>query len=164
MRWWIFVIQQLKMRQVELKLYLDYPNCMLRRFSYFFACLLLLLVPLQSIAAVNMSICNSMMQAGTKHTNTLQASTTQTSTQLQAQKMPCHDMNSNAHSNSHSEGKSTCKTSCAALCASLCAMTALPSNMPVASFIASSSLVQMRHQTYVSITQPNLQRPPIFFS
>ena len=152
MRWWIFVIQQLKMRQVELKLYLDYPNCMLRRYSHFFACLLLLLVPLQSIAAVNMSICNSMMHA--EHAGTKQ----------QAQTMPCHDMNNKAHSNSHTEGKSTCKTSCAALCASLCAMTALPSNMPAASFFASSSLVQMRHQTYVSIIQPNLQRPPIFFS
>ena len=151
LRWWIFVIQQLKMRQVELKLYLDYPSCMLRRFSHFFACLLFLLMPLHSIAAANMSICNSMMQI--EHANAEQAQT-----------MPCHDMSNKAHSNSHTEGKSTCKTSCAALCASLCAMTALPSNMPAASFFASSSLMQMPHQTYVSINQPNLQRPPIFFS
>lgn len=152
LRWWIFVIQQSKMRQVELKLYLDYPSCMLRRCSHFFACLLLLLMPLHSIAAANMSICNSMMQV--EHAGTKQ----------QAQTMPCHDMNNKTHSNSHTQGKSTCKTSCAALCASLCAMTALPSNMPAASFFASSSLMQMPHQTYVSINQPNLQRPPIFFS
>lgn len=144
------------MRQVELKLYLNYPNCMLRRFSNFFACLLLVLIPLQGIAAANMSICNSMMQTDTKH-----ASIIQTSTQQQAQTMPCHD---DMNSKFHSDGKSTSKTSCAALCASLCAMTALPSNMPVASFFVSSSLMQMPHQTYVSITQPNLQRPPIFFS
>jgi hypothetical protein len=144
------------MRQVELKLYLDYPSCMLRRFSHFFACLLLVLIPLQGIAAANMSICNSMMQTNTKH-----ASIIQTSTQQQAQTMPCHDdMNSKLHGN----GKSTSKTSCAALCASLCAMTALPSNIPVASFLASASVMHMPHQTYVSITQPSLQRPPIFFS
>jgi hypothetical protein len=134
------------MRQVELKLYLDYPSFMLRRFSYFFACVLLVLMPLQSIAAANMSICNSIMP---------------TNTQQQAQTMPCHD---DMNSNSHGESKSACKASCAALCVSLCAMTALPSNMPVASFLASSSLLRMPHQPYVSITQPNLQRPPIFFS
>jgi hypothetical protein len=118
---------------------------MLRRFSHFFACLLLVLLPLQGFAAANMSICNSMMQS---------------SAEQAMQNMPCHDnMNSNAQ---HGE-KNTCKTSCATLCASLSTMTALPSNPQAATFLVSAQTVNFPQQVYVSITQPNLQRPPISF-
>ncbi len=127
---------------------------MLKHFSHFFACLLLVLMPLQGIAAANMSICNSLMQ----------------STEQQVMhNMPCHDdMDSNAQpaekrSDKHGE-QSTCKTSCATLCASLNAMTALTSMKPATTFLASSGLVHFPQQSYVSITQPNLQRPPISFT
>jgi hypothetical protein len=123
---------------------------MFKCFSHFFACLLLVLIPLQGFAAANMSICNSIMQS---------------SAQQAMRNMPCHDsMSSNEqHAKKHHQ-QSSCKTSCAALCASLGAMTVLPSNMPAASFLASSSLMHMPHQPYASITQPNLQRPPIFLA
>jgi hypothetical protein len=127
---------------------------MLKRFSHFFACLLLVLMPLQGIAAANMSICNSLMQS---------------SEQQVMQNMPCHEgMTGNAqqtekHNDKHGE-QNTCKTSCATLCASLNAMTALTSVKPATTFMASSALVHFPQQTYVSITQPNLQRPPISLS
>ena len=97
---------------------------MLKRFSHFLVCLLLLLLPLQGVAAANMSICNSIMQS---------------SVQLAMQNMPCHNnMKNNAqHLDKHNE-KSTCKAHCATLCASLSAMTALPSNPPATNFFGCS--------------------------
>jgi hypothetical protein len=117
---------------------------MLKRFSHFFACLLLVLMPLQSFAASNMSICNSMMQS-----NTQQA----------MQNIPCHD-----NMNSKQGEKNTCKTHCAALCASLGAMTALPSKLSAAAFMISAQTVNFLPQAYTSVTQSNLQRPPIFLA
>lgn len=128
---------------------------MLKRFSYFFACLLLVLMPLQGVAAANMSICNSLMQLNAQ----------QVELDVQAMhNMPCHDsMISKAqHIEKHDE-KTVRKTSCATLCASLNAMTALASMKPATTFLASSALVHFPQQSYVSITQPNLQRPPISF-
>jgi hypothetical protein len=121
---------------------------MLKRFSYHFAYLLLLLIPLQGVAAANMSICNSLMQPNA---------------QQEIKNMPCHD---NMHSNmqyteKHTE-KNTCKIICASLCASLSAMTALPSTA-AATFLPSTQAIINPQQIYVSITQPSLQRPPISF-
>jgi len=122
----------------------------LKQFSHFFACLLLVLMPLQSVAAANMSICNSMM-----HTNT----------QQQAQTMPCHEgMISEANKQVPEKQQGSCKTVCAALCASLSAMTALSSNPPATTFLVSAQTVSFPQQVYVSITQPNLQRPPILLA
>ena len=45
---------------------------MLKYFSQFLACLLLVLIPLQGIAAANMLVCNSMMQAQS-HEQSVQA-------------------------------------------------------------------------------------------
>lgn len=125
---------------------------MLKRFSHFFACLLLVLMPLQGVAAANMSICNSLMQSDAQQ----EAET--------MKNMPCHDNvdGSAHHAKKHSE-KSTCKTSCATLCASLSAMTALPSMTPATVYLVSTQAVNLPQQAYVSITQPNLQRPPISF-
>ena len=147
----MFVIHLLKMRQNYFRLNLTNNSIiisfMLKRFSHFFASLLLMLMPLQGIAAANMSICNSLMQSSTQQDSQTMKN------------MPCHDMNSNTH------GKHpTCKASCAKLCASLNAMTTLPSNASVASFLALNILVQSSQQTYVSVTQPSLQRPPILLS
>ena len=133
---------------------------MLKRFSHFFVCLLLLLLPLQGVAAANMTICNSIMQPGA---------------QKVMNNMPCHG---NIYNNAqHTEkpvaekpsaekhtGKSTCKTYCTALCASLNAMTALPSMTPATTFLVSTQTVNFSQQVYVSITQPSLQRPPILLS
>jgi hypothetical protein len=127
---------------------------MLKRFSHFFAWLLLVLMPLQGLATVNMSLCNSMMQS-------LESASKQVN-------MPCHEgMSKSAEKptdNTPEKHQSQCKAACATLCASLCAMTALPSNIQPASFLASSALVSQPHQSYASITQPKLQRPPIFVS
>jgi hypothetical protein len=131
---------------------------MLKSFSHFFASVLLVLMPLQGIAAANMSICNSMMQS--HHGEPKQAN------------MPCHEgmskstanPSANPPANPSENHQSPCKASCATLCASLCAMTTLPSNFQPAAFLAPSALVSQPHQAYASITQPNLQRPPIFVS
>jgi len=131
---------------------------MLKRTSHFFACLLLVLVPLQGFAAANMSICNSMMHA-------------QSHTQ-KAEVAPCHKhmlgIESDAKSNDTASHQPSCKTSCKTVCATLCAsfatMAALPGNIPAAVFYSSSSLISLPNQVYASITQPNLQRPPILFS
>lgn len=127
---------------------------MLRRFSRFFACLLLVLIPLQSIAAANIGICNSMMQS-------------QAGEQKSAN-MPCAKNMAGMSKVAQNQGgcthKSACKTICATLCASLSAMTALPSDIKPATFLVSAALISMPHQAYASITQPNLQRPPILLS
>lgn len=125
---------------------------MFKRFSYFFAHLLLVLMPLQGVAAANMSICNSMMQSNTQ----------QLIQDVQSmQNMSCHeDM---AVKQAPEKQQSFCKTICDSLCASLNAMTALPSNPPAATFLVSAQLVNFSHQSYASITQPNPQRPPITF-
>ena len=127
---------------------------MLKRFSHFFACVLLVLTPLQGIAAANMSICNSMMQS---HQG-----------EPKQANMPCHEgmskSTANPSANPSEKHQSPCKASCATLCASLCAMTTLPSNFQPAAFLAPSALVSQSHPSYASITQPNLQRPPIFVS
>jgi hypothetical protein len=125
------------------------------RFSRFFACLLLVLVPLQGFAAANMSVCNSMMQAQ--------------SIAPKSVNMPCHKhMASEAKSQEASKHtapcKTACKTVCATLCASLGAITALPSDIKPAAFLVSSALISLPNQLYASITQPNLQRPPIVLS
>jgi hypothetical protein len=126
---------------------------MLKRFSHFFACMLLVLVPLQGIAATNMSICNSLMQS---------------IAQQVMQGMSCHDDTSSGaqltekHSGKHGE-EDTCKTNCAALCASLNAMTVLTGMKSDTAFLISSQAVNLPQQVYVSITQPSLQRPPISF-
>ena len=131
---------------------------MLKYFSQFFACLLLVLIPLQSIAAANMLVCNSMMQA--------QSYEQSNSQQVQAE--PCHmhmaGMSKSTANPLEKHQSPCCKTTCAALCASLNAMTALPSSIKPATFLVSSNLISIPHQAYASIIQPNLQRPPIFLA
>lgn len=131
---------------------------MLKHFSQFFACLLLVLIPLQSIAAANMLVCNSMMQAQSSKQSNPQ----------QVQVEPCHmhmaGMSKSMASPSEKHQSPCCKTTCATLCASLNAMTALPSSIKPATFLVSTDLISIPYQAYASITQPNLQRPPIFLA
>lgn len=130
---------------------------MLKRFTYFLACLLLALLPLQGITAANMSICNSLMQA-------------QASSMKQMRNMPCHQliackhMASMAKSADSCKYKSSCKTNCAALCANLSALNALPSYIKPAPLLATSTVLVAYSQIYASIPQASLQRPPIFLS
>ena len=126
---------------------------MLKRFSHFFAYCLLVLIPLQVVAAANMSVCNSLMQS---------------TAQQVMHNMPCHDGMSNVqHSEESGEkhnGKNTGKAHCATVCASLNGMTALPSMTPTTPFLVTAQTVNIQQQVYVSITQPSLQRPPISFT
>jgi phosphoribosylcarboxyaminoimidazole (NCAIR) mutase len=132
---------------------------MLKRFSHFFACLLLVLMPLQGFAAANMSVCNSMMQAQSNAPKTAN--------------MPCHM--ANMHKNSmhmasmtktqdSCKHKSACKTNCATLCASLSNMTALNQTTPVMPVLAASQILTAYNEIYTSYSPPNLQRPPNFLS
>ena len=133
---------------------------MLTRLSHFFACMLVLLIPLQGFAAANMSICNSLMQAEANYAK-----------QQEVQTTPCHEhmagitKTSGDLSNNHSgKHKSACKTNCATLCSSLCAMTALPSNIKPATLQDTSKAMTLLSQSYASITLPSPQRPPILLS
>ena len=133
---------------------------MLTRFSRFFTCLLVVLIPLQGFAAANMSACNALMQAAVNQAK-----------QQGVRVMPCHEHMagmtkasgdlSNNHSNNHNNA---CKTSCATLCNSLCAMTALPSNIKPATLQDTSRAMTLFSQSYASITLPSPQRPPILLS
>ena len=127
---------------------------MLKRFAHMFAYLLLVLMPLQSIAAANMLVCNSMMQS--------HASDTSASNQ-QANAMPCHEHMASSHT-ADSKHKNTCKSACGALCSTLCAMTALPNDIRATLTSTSSPLIGLTEQSYASVTLPNSQRPPIFLS
>ena len=127
---------------------------MLKYFSQFLACLLLVLIPLQGIAAANMLVCNSIMQEQNK------------SQQLQAESCHMHmaGMSKSTANPLEKHQSPCCKTTCATLCASLNAMAALPSSIKPATFLVSTGLISIPYQAYASITQPNLQRPPILLA
>ena len=131
---------------------------MLKKFPRLFACLLLMLIPFQSIAAANMLVCNSMMQAKIHEQNNSQ--------QVHAE--PCHmhmaSMSKPTETPSEKHQNPCCKTTCATLCASLNGMTALPSSIKPATFLVLTVLISIPDLAYASITQPNLQRPPILFA
>jgi hypothetical protein len=132
---------------------------MLKRFSHFFAYLLLVLMPLQALAAANMLVCNSMMQAQA-------AKVTKFSTVADDMaSMPCHKhMASKSSDLKHEQSaKSSCKTYCATVCTNLCALTALNTQFKPSFIKVHSQVIDFNHQVYASITQASLQRPPIFF-
>ena len=133
---------------------------MLKHLSHFFACLLVVLIPLQGFAAANMSACNALMQVATNQAK-----------QQDVQVTPCHEhmagmtkTSGDLSSNHSSKHKNACKTSCATLCTSLCAMTALPSNIKPATLQDTSKAMALLSQSYASITLPSPQRPPILLS
>ena len=137
---------------------------MLKHFSHFFACLLVVLIPLQGFAAANMSICNSLMQAEANYAKQQEVQTTPCHEHMAAMTKTSGDL-SNNQTNKHSGNhKNACKTSCATLCNSLCAMTALPSNIKPATLQDTSKAMTLLSQSYASITLPSPQRPPILLS
>ncbi|MES2500111.1 MAG: hypothetical protein V4570_06230 [Pseudomonadota bacterium] len=124
---------------------------MLKRFSHFFAWLLLVLIPMQALATANMLTCNSIMQS----------SAAKQSAPVISGTMPCHQHMTNPASESN--GKSSCKSTCASICASLCALTAMPVLNQLSFALNLMQIFDVNHQVYASITQPSLQRPPITF-
>ena len=131
---------------------------MLKRFSHIAIYLLLVLMPLQSIAAANMLVCNSMM--------------TMDKVGEKSQMMRCHEhMNSTASNNinqkhdsdASNKYKDACKANCSH-CASMCAMAALLAHLKSTALETSSQTFSLAHQAYASIILPNLQRPPIHLS
>ena len=147
---------------------------MLKRFSFFFAYLLLVLMPIHSLATANMLICNSMMQSQQQNQieNKLIVQI-QENVELQTTiAMPCHQPMTNlsnvdqvnTHDKMHSESKeSPCKANCASICANMCAVTAIPNTIQSSFSLNLTQLFSINSQPYTSITQPNLQRPPIAF-
>ena len=136
---------------------------MLKRFSHFFACLLLVLMPLQAIAAANMLVCNSLMQATKSAVNSAVNSEN-------AKSMPCHQhkvsqlSDTKQHGANHQDQqKSPCKTNCVSICANLCALTALSNQVKPSLMQDNTQAIDFNHQIYVSVTQVSPQRPPNFF-
>lgn len=144
---------------------------MLNRFLRPLAYVLLLLIPLQGVAAANMLVCNSVM-----HMQQLQH-VSKAKGQLHA--MPCHahlkavasltqakadTATPSTHADHSKTHTSPCKSTCNAVCASLCAITALPTNAKAVMVLNASTRVSATHFSYVSVTLPSLQRPPIFLA
>ncbi|HEY3299143.1 MAG TPA: hypothetical protein VGJ90_00065 [Methylophilaceae bacterium] len=114
------------------------------------AFILALLISLQSVAAANMSVCNSMMQTPMNEQSTAG--------------MPCHQQMTGMYKAMHNKHGCIDKTTCKSICASFSAMTAIPSDIRHSTFSTVSSSIRMLHQSYTSVTLPNPQRPPIFLS
>ena len=156
MRLLIFNIRLSIRLPLELNAYLSYPKMMIHSFSRFFACLLLVLIPLQGFAAANMSVCNSMMQLAIENKADSKVSM-----------MPCHKnmhMASMTKTQDSYKHKSACKTYCATLCASLSGMTALTQTALAMPILMMSVVSPAYSDTYSSHSPTSLQRPPNFLS
>lgn len=133
---------------------------MLKRFLRPFAYVLLLLIPLQGVAAASMLVCNSVMQI-----QQLQ----QVSQAQQMQDMPCHahvkstaqvDNTADTHTDHGKSNSPHCKNTCT----TLCAITALPAGAKTTILPNAAEHDSAADFPYVSITLPSLQRPPIFLA
>jgi len=127
---------------------------MFKKLAHYFAYLLLVLLPLQSLAAANMLGCNNI---------------TQTKMQQQVHHMPCHEpmntgISEHQDNKSKSHHSSNCQSSCAALCASFASIAALPSPILDVSLFKSPTKPSFSLPLYLSANLANLQRPPIHFS
>ena len=132
---------------------------MLRYLSRFFACFLLVLIPLQGFATANMNICNRIMQSQMS--------------EHQSVNKPCHMANmhknimhiaSMAITQDSCKHNTACKTNCAALCANLSFITPLTQTINAMPELIGSQAVVAYNQTYTSYAPPNLQRPPILLA
>ena len=115
-------------------------------------------MPLQGLAAANMSVCNSMMQMAAESKVSVMPCHKHTSMQM-ADRIKATD--SCAHK---STGKSTCKTACDTLCASLSGMNAFNQTSSAIPALAASQAIVAHSKTYTSYSPPNLQRPPILLA
>lgn len=128
---------------------------MLKRFSSFFAYLLLVLMPLQAMAGANMLVCNAMMQSELNQQVEIKVET-----QI-ANNMPCHQTAKLAQTKNNNE--SPCKATCASMCANLFFVSAIPTHTQLSFALNVLQKSSFHNISYASITQPNLQRPPIAF-
>lgn len=141
---------------------------MLKHFSHFVAYLLLVLMPMQALATANMLVCNSIMQStnvnlNAKNAQQLPSQSIEQSINQSLAAMPCHQQMTKK-STQQSTSKATCKSICASLCANLCGLTAMQVQIQSIFAVNLAQTFDFSVQTYASITQPNLQRPPILLS
>jgi len=121
-----------------------------------------------------MLVCNTMQQSqfATK-VETQKTAYKEVAVEIHATKvMPCHQPMTNlskveqlkTHNKTHGDNhKSPYKSNCASICANMCALTAIPGAVHSVFALNLTQLFSLNHQSYASITQPNLQRPPIAF-
>lgn len=142
---------------------------MLSRFSHFFACLLLVLIPLEGFAAASMVVQSSMMQSALVQEMFVKEAGVK---QVNADTMPCHKgmqmakadtQQTTSNKQTPCKHKSACKANCAAVCA-LSNMAALTKNSQLMSLADSSQVIDFNKAIYTSYTSPTLQRPPSFLS
>ncbi len=121
---------------------------MVKRFSYIAAYILLLLMPLQALAAVSLMTCHYPMQPNQMK-------------QL-AKKRPCHAVDREA--NKEDKTRQVQHQSCEARCAAMCANThVLIMDVQASPSEDISTAIDTYHDDYTSIAQQHLQRPPISF-
>ena len=128
---------------------------MLKRFSHFFACLLLVLMPIQALASANMLVCNALMQSQMNQQDEVKIEA------QSARDMPCHQtVNTTQTKNSN---ETPCKDTCALMCANMFFVSAMPTHTQLSFALNVLQKCDFDHISYASITQPSLQRPPISF-
>jgi hypothetical protein len=127
----------------------------MKSISKSFTYLLLVLIPLQAIAATNMAVCKKMMQATVANEHV-------------SADMPCHKHMGNVMEISPLQEKSNsnteCESYCAAICASLNVISITNSIIKLSDYLVSTSIISKPDQAYASVIQANLLRPPIFLS
>lgn len=123
--------------------------------SKFPAYLLLVLMPLQAIAAGNIAACKSM-------------SNTAVASDITNVDVPCHqhidNLPEHMHDQNESNTKTVCELSCTIVCANFNVVSIIPSTIIPEHHRASSLMLTTCHQPYASVIQANLLRPPIFQS
>jgi hypothetical protein len=121
--------------------------------------LLLVVMPLQGIAAANLLICNSVMQASPA--DLIVAKTSYNAT-------PCHAQSDKATDVSTTDSRHSpipmCKSTCNAICASMSAFVTPQMQTAQAPHAKLQIATQLVQSFYASITLASLQRPPITLS
>lgn len=125
---------------------------MFKHYRQFIAYFLLVFLPIQAFSAGNMLVCRGLME-----TSSIVAVNTDSHV------MPCHADETHHHAE-HDQNKnnsSSCVLGCAHTCISMGAMFALIADGFTVTFLDNKQTPDITYSNYVSITLPNLQRPPI---
>lgn len=117
--------------------------------------LLLLLLPLQSLAAASMLICNSFKQLNDIIHNE--------SPRMATEEMPCHATMDGKQDTQPVHKKDT-KNYCGIMCGSLLAASVTPGAFQLSVHLNKAPHVVSNAETYISVSLPKLQRPPIFLA
>jgi hypothetical protein len=121
----------------------------MKRYIHWPVYVLLLLLPLQSIAAANMLVCNRLQQVN--HTMDAAKAT-----------MPCHDSVEDDSSSVPSQQQ--VNNDCKMICSSLLTASAVPYALTISVITNTVPRLMSSEDTYLSVTLPRFQRPPIFAS